>query len=379
VEYTEASLDGFDFLFAILIMIRSNEESQTKSRRLKAAWVGKRLKAKDRPLTGSVPGWLTLNNENGRKLELVEDRAVIVRRIVREALKGKGKLSIAADLNREGVKPFGSASMWHRSYIDKILTSPALAGRLIPHTESYNAEGKMMRTPEPAVENYYPALIDEDTWQHLQSKVKRSPLRGRHAHGQVLNVLSTMTRIMKGVRSEPKLLCSRAKVGGGCAYVSVSMEAVERTIIERYREILDGAPTPDASAGRALEDAEHALSELEGQLSGMLDVLQRKPSDALAARIGELEGHVREARAVREAAYTASRQSESKLNAAKLTELGLAVRAKPANLGRINAALRALVSSVTVDHSFGMLQFQWHLGGQTEVFYSWPVSAATTA
>ena len=77
-----------------------------------------------------------------RKLVLVEDRAAIVRRIVKEALKGKGKMSIAADLNREGIKTFSDGQYWHRSYIDKVLTSPALVGRIVPHTESYDADGK---------------------------------------------------------------------------------------------------------------------------------------------------------------------------------------------------------------------------------------------
>ena len=128
-----------------------------------------------------------------------------------------------------------------------------------------------------------------------------------------------------------------------------------------------------------MEDAEHAVSELEGQLQGLLDVLQRAPSDALGTRVGKLEETLRGARVTRDAAYQLSRQSETKLNSAKLAELGLAVRAKPTNLGRINAALRALVSSVTVDHSFGMLRFNWHLGGGSDVFFAWPQGAADVA
>src|SRR5690606_28924505 len=37
-RYTEESLDGLDFLIAIIILIRANEESETKSKRLKHAW-----------------------------------------------------------------------------------------------------------------------------------------------------------------------------------------------------------------------------------------------------------------------------------------------------------------------------------------------------
>ena len=46
-----------------------------------------------------------------------------------------------------------------------------------------------------------------------------------------------MTRNMKGKRSLPKLVCAKAKIGAGCPYVTVDMARVERTIMERYKEI----------------------------------------------------------------------------------------------------------------------------------------------
>ena len=56
-----------------------------------------------------------------RKPVLIADRASVVRKIVKDHLRGVGKHGIARSLNESGVPPFGRAAHWHRSYIDKIL------------------------------------------------------------------------------------------------------------------------------------------------------------------------------------------------------------------------------------------------------------------
>jgi DNA invertase Pin-like site-specific DNA recombinase len=78
--YTEASLndDPVSLLMALLTFIRANEESATKSRRLKEAWKQKRKAAADRPLTARAPAWLRLNRSTAPTTwEVLDDRAAV--------------------------------------------------------------------------------------------------------------------------------------------------------------------------------------------------------------------------------------------------------------------------------------------------------------
>jgi hypothetical protein len=85
----------------------------------------------------------------------------VVRRIVVAFLNGTGQARIAETLNREKVPMFGSGAMWHRSYVSKVLTSPALIGTLVPREVVYEA-GRRTRKPLEAVEGYYPPVVSRE-------------------------------------------------------------------------------------------------------------------------------------------------------------------------------------------------------------------------
>jgi DNA invertase Pin-like site-specific DNA recombinase len=169
--------DPLGILYALMVFMRANEESKTKSRRLKAAWHGKRLRVRDKTMTKMTPGWIALDAD--RKPVLIEERAKFVCRIVKDYLRGVGKDAIAKALNVEKVPTFGRAKHWHASYMAKILSSPALVGTFVPHVDDYK-DGKRRRTPLEPVAGYYPAVIDHDTFERVQSLLGRSPLRRRH-------------------------------------------------------------------------------------------------------------------------------------------------------------------------------------------------------
>lgn len=141
----------------VIILIRANEESETKSRRLKAAWHNKREKIGEKILTTIAPAWLELDKETG-KFKVIPDRANTVRWIYSEHIDGRGPHLIAQDL-RAGKEPtWGKgkrkAAIWHKSYVTKILQNPAVIGKLIPHKMDYS-NGKK-REPIGEIEDYYP-------------------------------------------------------------------------------------------------------------------------------------------------------------------------------------------------------------------------------
>ncbi len=385
-QYTEESLDGFDFLMAVLILIRAHEESATKARRLKAAWHGKRLKAKETALTASTPGWIELDSK--RKPVLIEDRAKVVRRIVKDYMQGTGKHSIVTALNKEAVPPFGRAAHWHRSYIDKILSSPALVGTFVPHIDEH-VDGKAKRIPQEPVHNYFPAVIDEETFARLQELNSRSPLRGRHAKTSMRNILSglarcpecsaTMTRVSKGSRKKagkPFLVCTKAKTGAGCVYLGVPIEDVEKALLKDHEQIIREMPHQDADTESELQDAQTLVDALEFKVGGLLDLLERRPSDSLAKRVASLEVQLKDARQVRDEVASKAQQTEKQIVQRKADNLAVAMRAKPLNRERINAALRELLEGVTVDYTSGHLRFHWRAGGQTALFFMWPAGVS---
>ena len=81
--YTAHKTELVDLLTSLVIMSRAHEESQTKSRRVGAAWANKRANAKIRPLTATCPAWLRLSRDRTR-YEVIEDRATTVKLIFEE-------------------------------------------------------------------------------------------------------------------------------------------------------------------------------------------------------------------------------------------------------------------------------------------------------
>ncbi|UXC92686.1 recombinase family protein [Sphingobium sp. RSMS] len=393
-EYTPDSLDRdpTDLLVAVLTFMRANDESATKAKRLSAAWEAKRANVASKPLTGIVPAWLKLDKQTQR-IMVIPERAAIVRRIFAMTLEGTGQHSIAAALNGEDVEPWGTGKRkgihWHRSYIAKILTNPAVVGVLHPHRTEY-VNGKKTRIPLEPVPNYFPAVITPETWADVQALMgtKGAP-RGRQAIAPLSNVLSrlaacpkcggTMTRVQKGSLAKagyPSLVCAAAKAGAGCEYKSVRYETIERRLLQvlpgiiRGREGIDESEDIEAQIGE-LEDALHAQRE---DIEVLVDELLQGPSTALSARLREKEREVadmqsvlaslKEHRDVMAGPVVGSR-IERAINALQPSEGGELDRVEA------NAALRGIFKRATINWPAGTIDLEWHVGGVCRVTYGW--------
>lgn len=380
--------DQMALLIALLIFIRANEESETKSRRLKAAWSNKRANAAQKPLTSRVPPWLRLNSD--RAFEVIEERAEIVRRIFGLAYLGIGEHSIAQSLNADGVEPFGDGSrkakFWHRSYIAKILRNPAVFGRLIPHTVQ-QIGGKTIRTPQTPVDDYYPSVIEKQRFERVRSiKATASPLRGRHAHAPVQNMLggvakcpicgSSMTRVSKGSSKRsgrPYLVCTKAKAGKGCEMHSVKLDQVESALVGSADTLVRyGAVRAD----RALRDEgillRRHISQTESVVQNLVEAISRTPapSDALLRQLSEAERRLLALRNDRTALADkigANRDASSREQYRALRD---ALKRPEIDRNEINAALRRLVSDVVVDFRSGDLLIRWKNDVETRVSFS---------
>ena len=377
-EYDREALDRDPtaLLMALLIFIRANEESETKSRRLKASWAGKRAKATEKPITSRGPAWLRL--EDGR-WRVLEDRADVVRRIFSLALAGTGENSIATTLNRDGIATWGDngrapASMWHKSYVSKILTAPAVVGTLVPYVMSHES-GQKTRTAGAPIPGYYPAIVSPETWAGVRIfKEVPNPLRGRHAVKPVQNVLgglarcsacgSAMTRVYKGSAEKagaPKLVCVAGKTGKGCSYAALPLDGVEDALKLGFHTLSNSGPNGDwLEGGKEAEDEIRLrIDEIDSIVEGIFqNASLRKNADAMKRLASlleekvESEAHIER---IRNLGFSMAPESMQR----SLNALEISLQSDPMDKSAVNIALRHLFSRVVVDVEAGSLALEW--------------------
>lgn len=128
--YESANYNFNNLLISLSTMFRANEESQTKSKRIRASWDNKRNTIEEKILTGRCPYWLR-PSDSKTNFEFIDDRVAVVKRIYEMAKEGYGNSLIVKTLNNEGVPTFSnSTDGWQSSYIQKILINPAVYGEI---------------------------------------------------------------------------------------------------------------------------------------------------------------------------------------------------------------------------------------------------------
>ena len=386
--------DHITFLLAILTFMRAHEESATKGKRVRAAWDNKRATAKpgaDKPYTRQNPAWLRWNDSK-RKWELISDRASVLRRIYDMTASGIGQRSIAQRLDELNVAPWGRARNWGRSYIKKLLENPAVIGTLTPHIRDYDeATGRRVRVPQgDPVQGYYPAAIDADTWNEVQSlamsrRHRAIPTTSKRP-GLVVHALahlakcercgSTMTRVFKGRKGgKPKLVCTSAKRSKGCQYRAVKVVEIEDALFGPggLTRILADMPLVDAAQDDRLREIDASLSALGDVLDGMADMPK---TPALTARQRQVERVKADLVADQLAVARQIDQRSEAVTNARVAAMQKAIEAEPRDYPAINAALVRVFSRVVIDPDNGMLRFVWAHSPErnTSVMYRFPVA-----
>lgn len=388
--YDEDALDDpIGLIMSVLYFARANEESTTKSRRLREAWSEKRRKlGSGTALTSRCPAWLRLNRPTG-EFKIIEDRAKVVRQIFRWAAEGVGQQSIAKRLNEQRVRPFGRAEYWQRSYIMKLLDSAAVLGHFTPHTVEHKA-GKKTRRPQATIENYFPPIITPEVYAKVRAlrMDAGAPQRGRHANAPLGNVFaglarcplcdSTLTLANKG-SGWRYLVCTKAKAKGKCPGVSVRYEVAEAGLRHVADSLLKEAPSDNDRARALAAEAEKISGEvLEweeaiGNLVGEAEKAGTTPTGAIAQRIAELEQQLDERRQQRDALSSEAESLSGRTIKHRVAEAGKRFRERTFDRAAVNLALRALVSGVVIDPDAGTIGFQWkHADETAEALYRWP-------
>ena len=388
VECSRATLaaDPTALLYAVVGLLRAQEERALKSRRSRASWKGRRERAQQRePISAICPAWLALDRETGT-FRVHAERAKVVQRIFRESLRGVGQAQIAEALDRDGVGVFGCGRGWHRSYVVKLLRSPAVVGTWTPHSVEI-VDGRRLRKPAgEAIRNYYPRIIEPEVFRQAQTLVRasRSPLRGRHAKsGKVTNVFgglahcgrcgAVVSLVSKG--KPPKLVrylvCSAARVNAGCRhYEAIRYERFERALVRESDWLFSSMPSGERRA-----DLDRLVTEAEARAYAIGDAIEalRTKTDGSRARmshterIRELRSEGEKMRVLAESLRAERETTSSTYVRDRVDELREAIGQEPLDRTRVNALLRQVFSAVTVDYDGHDLAFQWRHGGQSEV------------
>lgn len=393
-EYTAESLDAMDLIASVLIFMRANEESEAKSQRCGAAWDQKRRNIANRPLTATTPEWVRLNRDTG-KLELIEERAEVVRRVFRMALAGIGVQGIAATFNREGLETWGrgrrKAKLWHRSYILRMIENPAVKGAFTPHRGHYEG-GRFTRVPLETVPDYFPQVIDANTFERVNAAKRGRAARVNvpRARFTAKNLLagmticpkcgSSMVRVMKGTKSRPALVCTLAKNGKGCRYRSVRYDYVESRLLLVLPKALrdrDGLSPADDGLEDRLANAESVYVDLcervELLVADLVAEVNPNARSVLLAQIRPMAEARKEAqeqlRLLREqleqtAGAVLRQRIEKAIAALHETEAGELDRAAA------NAALRTIFDRAVINYPEGTIDLVWKAGGTLRVHYA---------
>lgn len=211
-NFDSLKANPMDLVYSLLMMIRAHEESDTKSKRVKAAvrrqcedWVSGKRRA--RIVNGRDPGWLRWN---GEAFELIPERAEGMRLVVKMFLEGNGFVRIANALEKCGLAVTGTNST---NWIYALIKRPDLIGvRLL------KADGEEFR-----LEGYYPRLISDEDFDRLQleyARRKKSPRAagGKSVYPGLFTGIDVGTCLTCGVKLISQNHCRPTASGGTTVY-----------------------------------------------------------------------------------------------------------------------------------------------------------------
>ena len=279
-SYTKEKIDqnSTSLFLSLAIMMRANDESETKSKRIKKAWEFKRANSHLKVVTKLAPSWMKYSEEKNA-FELITDRAEAIKIIFQLCTTTFGLYSITKYLNEQKVPVFGKSDFWNRSYVKKILTNRAVIGEYQPCKME---NGKRMPSGEPVL-NYYPKVIDEDLFYLAQASIdgRTSKHNGRKGNTNTNLFTGLMycnncgTKMSVKNRGElPKggkrFICQSKIMGAGCTSQEWKLEDVEYSIFKHLREI----------NFKELIRNDSDISLLEGKVSSLIELSKKLDSKA---------------------------------------------------------------------------------------------------
>lgn len=295
-SYERSNDNWASLIVSIAIMSRANEESAIKSKRIRSSWDAKRKNIANKRLTARCPYWLK-PSEGDQGFEFIPERVEVVKRIFQMSLDGVGVATIVKTLNLEDVPRFSEKTDgWQNSYIQKILSNPAVYGDL---RLALQRDGEL--TPLESISDYYPAIMSKEA--SIIAASARASRRTRGGVGKGKNLSNLFSGLLRcgycggamnmggyshvranGLKSEGKYIaCSGGRRGIGCKFIQWEYGDFEQLIL-RFCKVVDmaqvlgvnrNAEAEINSAKLRLETIKLAIMDVTARNESLLDVLEK--------------------------------------------------------------------------------------------------------
>lgn len=295
-------------MFAIVELSRGHSESAIKSERGRAFWARKQREAGTQIVTRKLPGWIRYSD--GR-LVLDPEASKTVRRIFALARKGHGTSAIAKTLNENGFPVLGKKEitargqshlepqnrrkrtvLWSASVVWHILKSRATIGEYIPYRRRRDGSAGS------PVKEYYPAVIDQDTFHAAQAAIARRSKVGRGRTGKHVNLFAGLLVDARDGEAlsywhtgkwPPTIISVAAKEGRGVGWVSFPAWPFEEAILSKLVEVKASDIEPDGDAGQRIEVLAGRITEIDSLVKRWTAKMEDPAIvDTVAAKLGEL-------------------------------------------------------------------------------------------
>ena len=365
--------NGIDLIVAVTLAMRANEESETKSRRLREAWAEKRKKAQSGQelLHPSLPWWLIAK---GKKVISPGPRAKVLRKIFKLTANGLSSVKVARILNKEKLPTWRpKMTQWSAARVRDTVRSDAPLG-ILRQTNKTKTAGR-----EYSITNYYPAIVSMELALEARAVLKQNLKRisrGRHPEGKrLVNLLRGLLKHkgkwmiyngkFNGVRKDGIKTCNyyyqsyiEDKNGKGSTPYSVSAAQVESVLLSALVE-LDASAILDTKSGEVKRSVaiQKKIDLLKEKQQNLLKAIE-SGSTSVSKRLVEVEVELKKQTAIYES-FKLEEQDEGQLgkhlsDAKKFSIKDLTV---PARRQALSDALHGMITRIDIGRSNGSLSF----------------------
>jgi DNA invertase Pin-like site-specific DNA recombinase/predicted RNA-binding Zn-ribbon protein involved in translation (DUF1610 family) len=319
-EYTAETIraNPYQLMYTIGAFVRGHEESQTKSKRIRAAFANRRKNLDTVRWKTKLPPWLKFNSDKTGFI-VDDNKAQIIRRIFTEYSSGVSVTYIARKLTNEKIgRPSDGVCEWATSNIQYYLKSRTVIGEFQPSER----KGKGRIASGEPHKDYYPAIVDPALFARVNRMMsQKMKVKGRSSP-EITNLFKGILRcpycgdtvLLRRNRTTSKhrsevYVCDRAFRHQTCISYGWDREDLETTFLKyaenlhaEYANVTLYKPTANNElpgiVDRLLEieQEETRLMELYqkgrvqnvAKIQGMLDALHNE-RQTLSNRRAELE------------------------------------------------------------------------------------------
>lgn len=169
--FTKDSLkDIVKLMSSLIVMQRANEESETKSKRIKDAWNRRRANLSNKKIDAQWPHWLELSDDK-KTFSVIPSSADAISYIFEQYAKGVGTVTINRHLNSTAVPTVSRRSKhWTTPYIQSLLRNRRLIGEL----QNYKMQNGDRVAEGDVIENYFPVVVEKHLFDKVQMRLGKN-------------------------------------------------------------------------------------------------------------------------------------------------------------------------------------------------------------